>query len=977
MKRIHTISSAMLAAAMLLATACSEELMDGDHTAANAVQIATATVGGDTPAQSRAAIDATEFIAGDAITLSTDAAGSAKYTYTKSDNGWTLTTPLYWGNTYPVTYYAAYPTSSTYNAFTLPTTQSSLTALEAANYMTAKTDEISEKPTDGSISLTFAHRTAQVVVKINKQRTVGNDGTLSNARIYSPKSGYTNAAVSGTSTEVIPFTATGTIEDELEAQYTALVIPGAATNHTLFSIEVDGKGLTYTTTVNFEANKIYTYTLTIGTDRVALDGLTESEWTEKTATGTMHENWIDYAATGFAGGDGTETTPYLISTAEQLAYLAKTVYETSKQYYKLTDDIDLSGKLWTPIGYGGVAQHTGEYFAFKGNFDGDGKTISGLTILSTASDSRYSGLFGWVYTYASDFAPTIKNVHLTDVDVRGYGYVGALVGRVNSNNKDCLIMGCTAKGKVTGIGPWQKVTNDVFEPLITINENCVGGLIGSGYFMKSSLIYACAAEVEVTRSGSHDAFLGGLVGRVVEVGSVTLQIAACHVAKVPEGNAIIVGKSISSPGELKLKNCVTSHISTVWANGDLKSTEGCVSGITDLSEAKSALTATISDRINYNNNIYIPANVTWNENTDGKHCQLIPAAYTPSPYSPPTSIGTAEQLKELRDWVNEGNTCQGTSFTLTADIDLKDEENWTPIGNNQKQFRGNFDGQGHTISNLKISSTVSDVGLFGVVMENTIKNLTIKDAEVTVTGGYYAGILIGYTNTKITIDNCHVTGNSSVTAVGSQHVGGLIGYVSQNITMSRCSSNANVTADSYMGGLIGFISGGYNRNAEAKIYASYSTGDLKITASKDARAGGLIGYSNSLGATISGCYTTCTFSGNTTTTEYIGKLVGDVEGYESYPAKSIMSNCASTDNACRLVGFTNEYSTNTLTNCNGSTDATYTGSVTASGIYGIVTASSDASFTGGDGTTYNVKDCWTNNGGSAPTLKVKADGTTN
>lgn len=956
MKRIHTISSAMLAAVMLLATACSEELTDTDRTAANAVQIATATVGGDTPAQSRANIDATEFANGDAITLSTDAAGSVKYTYTKSDNGWTPNTQLYWGNTYPVTYYAAFPVNDkvTYNTFTLPTTQSSLTALEAANYMTATTGAFSEKPTDGSISLTFAHRTAQVVVKINKLRTVGNEGTLTNAKIYSPKSGYTDAKPSGNATEVIPFTATGTIGDELEAQYTALVIPGLATNHKLFSIVVGNNTLTYTTTVNFEANKIYTYALTIGTDRVALDGLTVKAWTTTEVSGTMLGYWEDYAATSFSGGSGTAADPYQINSAEDLAYLAKKILDFSNgKYFKLTKNLDLSGKLWTPISYWKAGEASS---SFRSNFDGNGHTITGLTVRTNGTYASFgpgvgpgfgpgyaAGLFGGL------IRSTISNLHLTNVDVRGDSYAGGLCGSM----RESLIYGCTVDGKVAG-------------------ATRVGGLVGSIEF-DNSYLFACGTRCTVVAATSGTR-TGGLVGYAGPL-SVASSYASGTVSGVDGSTVRPLFGGYS--GSLTGKWCASTQVGDINASH----TTGCQTGVADYATLKNIIAPATNGSFSvrqydsstgaFASKRFFTDAAAWTDNTSNAgRCPWLPGTIAALDDYDVLEIGTKEQLMQLATDVNSG-TSIAANVVLTADIDLAGEE-WIPIGNatnSQKSMKSSFDGQGHTISNLTMNSTsIINPGLFGYVNCGvTIKNVILKDVKISAgSSGSYAGALLGETyrgpDTRIIyIDNCHVTGTSSVTV--AIRAGGLAGKLS-NTKMTRCSSTATVRGiygTAFSGGLAG-------EAVNSSFYACYVTGAVSApNAANDYCPGGIVGYSET-SCTISGCY----FTGTLTKKEspWGGRMIGNI--YQT----GKLSYCGAADiSTLPFFAYNSGSGTITCIQCNNKDENTTDG-VEVSVLYGIVANPANTTTFTVDGTIYNVKDCWTDNGSSAPTLKVKADGTT-
>ena len=172
------------------------------------------------------------------------------------------------------------------------------------------------------------------------------------------------------------------------------------------------------------------------------------------------ESWIDYAADGFAGGTGTEDDPYLIATAEQLAYLAKTTndgspYESSvptrktykDTYFRLIADIDLHGKEWHPIGtYRNIAEignGVGNYFArgvniFAGHFDGGGYVISNLTINRFLPES---GLFGIVRD------GELCQVKLQNIRIKNGYYAGGLAAGYCSNYN---ISGCSIEGSVSG-----------------------------------------------------------------------------------------------------------------------------------------------------------------------------------------------------------------------------------------------------------------------------------------------------------------------------------------------------------------------------------------------------------------------------------------------------------------------------------------------------------------------------------------------
>ena len=146
------------------------------------------------------------------------------------------------------------------------------------------------------------------------------------------------------------------------------------------------------------------------------------------------------------------------------------------------------------------------------------------------------------------------------------------------------------------------------------------------------------------------------------------------------------------------------------------------------------------------------------------------------------TVSTAEELMTIATNVNDGTmTYSGDVITLTADIDLSDKT-WVPIGNdwdNKKHFKGTFDGGGHKISNLSIStSDVYYLGVFGCVNGGTVKNLVLANSSVKSnisSSSYtdYVGGIVGY-NLAGTIENCWVL--SDVTIEGDDCVGGIVGY---------------------------------------------------------------------------------------------------------------------------------------------------------------------------------------------------------
>lgn len=185
-------------------------------------------------------------------------------------------------------------------------------------------------------------------------------------------------------------------------------------------------------------------------------------------------------------------------------------------------------------------------------------------------------------------------------------------------------------------------------------------------------------------------------------------------------------------------------------------------------------------------------------------------------------ISTAEQLAGLASEVNSGNTYANYTVKLVIDIDLNNRD-WTPIGRvigyPSVSFSGVFDGDGHTIYNLKVTDETTEdqatAGLFGS-LNGTIKNLNLKN--VNVSSVHYASALVGYTsgNSSVAIKNCHID-NAIIASKAEQKgagydngdkVGGIIGY-GNSVAVENCSiKNAEISGYRDMGGIIGCADGG-------------------------------------------------------------------------------------------------------------------------------------------------------------------------
>lgn len=236
----------------------------------------------------------------------------------------------------------------------------------------------------------------------------------------------------------------------------------------------------------------------------------------------------------------------------------------------------------------------------------------------------------------------------------------------------------------------------------------------------------------------------------------------------------------------------------------------------------------------------------------------------------PYIITKAAELAWFRNEVNRDGGDTKACAKLTADIDLKDfchaaddskrEKSWEPIGNSKRQYRGTFDGNGKTITNLYINATQAYMGLFGYTYQSTIKNLTIDNAKVTNTEPY-TGILVGKAVNGSTFQNIKISETCQMK--GYMDTGGIAGELQGNA--SNCVNYGNVTATyRNVGGLVGYFTSG-------TIQDSANYGDVKGTDS----VAGMAGFVSRGKIQNVFCY------GNvsaTKRTQYIGMAFGDGSG---------------------------------------------------------------------------------------------------
>ena len=401
----------------------------------------------------------------------------------------------------------------------------------------------------------------------------------------------------------------------------------------------------------------------------------------------------------------------------------------------------------------------------------------------------------------------------------------------------------------------------------------------------------------------------------------------------------------------------------------------------------------------------------------------------------PYLIGNPLQLAKLAELVNDGNSGYiNKYYELTANIDLSaygvsinSGAGWIPIGNSTNQFKGHFDGAGHTVSNLYINSSGDNKGLFGYASSGTITDFGITNANVT--GGNATGSVVGYL-TNGSIINCYATGKVD----GNENVGGVVGYVSIS-SVNNCYATSTVSGEDNVGGVMGYISNssinncyatgtvsGSNNstggiagwiNSSSEIANSYATGKVSGSIS----VGGVAGLLNN-SSEIVNCYATgevsgdynvgglaggvdngsiinCYATGDVSGRDGVGGVAGSVDNGGSIAKCYAIGKISGNDGVGGIVGFVWDSSINNCAALNkeiaqdndsgssfhrvaGSSDGTLSGNVAWNNMKVIGSTVSDSELNGtsidkteitGDGTIggrFTTTDGWTILNGSLP-----------
>lgn len=435
-----------------------------------------------------------------------------------------------------------------------------------------------------------------------------------------------------------------------------------------------------------------------------------------------------------------DTSQYEITNYHELLGLAKLVNEKNETITaSLMNDIvfnenllDASGNVQVANPIKWTPSGTEKYY-FNGIFNGNGHTISGLYVDS----GDYAGLFG-----KAQGAPTIKGVGVVDSYFKGAKYVGGIAGAyidVNGIEFDCMAGCFTYNVKLEGTESTTKI------------NKFIGDISGKGNAKLNSNY--CLAEKEEPLPGIN---CSTMTAEDFESGKVAYLMNKYFTDK---GNGDVWGQVVANNENVPVDLFPTAY--RIIGNGGSNKVINCAG--------------------QYHNHL---------------GSATCPICQTVNPQEPAEDngvyqIGTPSELLWLADRVNGGSGNQDA--VLTNDIDMTGVK-WTPIGTKDKAFEwGEFDGQGHFITNLTVSDTSLEyAGLFGYVTDHaTIKNLGVFGE---FSGGEYVGGIAGYSeNSEIT--NCFFIGTVSGTNTNGIANEDTIGDTVKNCYFQSDSTDTNARTE--------------------------------------------------------------------------------------------------------------------------------------------------------------------------------------
>ena len=527
---------------------------------------------------------------------------------------------------------------------------------------------------------------------------------------------------------------------------------------------------------------------------------------------------ISYPQATTLSGDGTESSPYLISTPAEwnalaTEYMAMPVDSLTGKYVKLTADLDFSDTRIKALGY----DHT---TYFDGDLDGNGKTIKGI---SAELLEYYSG--GLVATAGPE-----SSIH--DITVEGdletsYAYAGGVVGVCYGDLTNVVskvnITHTTSQysyvGGIAGYAQYIAMTNCAYQGTLTSSYNYSGGLVGYYY---GSTVSGCYNTGSVTGAS----YVGGLFALV----GYTEVANSYNEGTVTASGTYIGGIAGWSYYDMTYTNCHNSG-AIVNTGSTLASKTGGLLGQAQNFDADSC---------------YNTGTITIDSTTIGYVGGLTGYFYG-------YNTSTVSTIK------NCYNTADISGYSYVAGL-LGYGATTVVVEMTDCYNTGNITSTGSS------SSGIYTAGLSCYYYPNSTFSNCYNTGTVTSSGNYAGGLFAYYrgtftsTSVKAYITNCYNTGD--ITSTGNR-TGGVFSYLYRYVYVSDCYNTGKVTGVSYVGGVVGQLYG----NKTSGLHNSYNGGDVTASTSY---AGGIAGYTY-YRDTIESCFNTGKIEA---TTSYAGGICG-------------------------------------------------------------------------------------------------------
>lgn len=623
--------------------------------------------------------------------------------------------------------------------------------------------------------------------------------------------------------------------------------------------------------------------------------------TSNTANGYSGTLTHQFKVTKNISGTGTKDEPYLINTTDDWNLFAKSVaggIDYYGKYVKLTNDITISTMV-------GVCDESGDR-PFRGIFEGDNHTLTAnITSTATGDNKNNQG----VAPFHLIKQATIQNLIVAGNITSASKYAAGLVGWIDGKSKDSNIKDCIVKATITTSADCAGgfvgnicysdrnnlyFTNSVFAGKI-INTSSddsrrAGGFCGYGY--SNSYFENCLENgtyTNVTYMNPRNAYGNFFNDRVHSLYYVN-KIAVNDKYITKEYGCYQVANTVPAD-ELYLQREIKGYqfYQSVWITGlndsypynngeevslayELKTNSGKLTKDTDYTVTLSpnALAAAGDYTISFtakegNSGGYAGTTTRTFSVMDGENLDGYVFNTEGEGESKVYLINNERDLERLAAYVNSGHDATGKTFKQNADITLTAAH--TSIGGyfegNFRYFKGTYDGNNKTISNLIVNAPNSSYqGLFGYTREAKIKNVTL--ANCNITGKQNTGGIVGYASTSTAIENCHVNGNINATASVAGYHGGIVGSATAT-SITNCTVtgtiSTSVSNDNY-GGIVGAAN--YDVVITSCENAANISGDGQ-------NHGGIVGRDQNNMNKFKYCLNTGEVNGN----EYVGAIVGE------------------------------------------------------------------------------------------------------